>query len=416
MAKSGGAFTENPNRERERLDFIDALRGFACLWVLVHHSFESLPANVTTSVFPFNVFAPVARIGWLGVSLFLVLSGFCLYYPLVRRTEPRAVNLNLKQFARRRAMRILPPYMAVVALFTGIAWYGVDWIETVRTRDLVTHVFMVHNFFPSTFASINPALWSLALEVQLYIIFPLFVWLAAKKGLKTLAAFSFLVAVSWQTVVWLKYGFSLQWQAPLAVAYHALPARCFEFAAGMIAAAVVARSRGRVAGAGEVQQAGGLRYGRPEVCATRRAKVRAALLVFALAGPALWFVLSVSRFGPLCDQVWGIIFASAVVLLSTLPQAVWSGSGLRWLTALGTVSYSVYLVHQPLIQFLAPEHLHISATSASTAAVFMVLRLAIAVAIGVVFFHLLEKPCILRAGRVARPTAPLPGSATQQAT
>lgn len=138
------------------------------------------------------------------------------------------------------------------------------------------HLFMLQNLTAKTLVSVSGVYWSLSLESQLYVIFPLLVWAAGRFGLKYILAGTLLVSLSWQLFCFHRFGFSLYWTPELAVFYHALPARCFEFAAGMTAAYFVARPR-------------------PNQLRT------ALILVLTLIAPALYFVLKVSRFGPLCD-------------------------------------------------------------------------------------------------------------------
>jgi peptidoglycan/LPS O-acetylase OafA/YrhL len=296
--------------------------------------------------------------------------------------------LNIKDFAKRRALRILPPYFAALALFSVIAWsahiHSLRWNEAVGWKDVVSHALMLHNLWPSTFASINPAFWSLALEVQLYCVFPLLVWLATRRGLRAVALSTLVLAMAWQMFAFAKYGLSREWAADFAVAYHALPARCFEFALGMCAAAAVAH---------------------PQSSQVRIAGWLAAVLI----APALWFVLFVSRFGPFCDAVWGVLFASGVVLLSRVPQ-IWflERVSLRAMTSLGTISYSVYLIHQPLIGLLAPEDFGLEVTGRVSLFTFAAVRLALVVGIGLGFYVLLERPFISRRTKHAPAVLPLP--------
>jgi len=363
-----------PVKDKRRLDFIDALRGFACVWVLLHHSFEHVPVSGTLTGLPVDLLIYFSRIGWLGVSLFLVLSGFCLYYPLVRKQGVSGVQLDLKDFTKRRARRILPPYFAALVLFTALAWWAParHGAEVVGWKDVISHALMLHNLRPSTFASINPSFWSLALEVQLYCAFPFLVWLACRRGLRAALLVTLGAAVVVQAIAFAKYGLSREWAADMAVAYHSLPARCFEFALGMCAAAIVVRTEARH---------------------VRMAAWCAGLLVI----PAVWFVLFISRFGPLCDTIWGVIFASAVVLLSQIPEVRFTSRGpLRAMVWLGTVSYSVYLIHQPLLYLFTPEQIGWQIDGRLAVIGFGLARLLVVVLLGVGFYVLLERPFILR--------------------
>jgi|GEM_PF-4474414 peptidoglycan/LPS O-acetylase OafA/YrhL len=88
-------------------------------------------------------------------------------------------------------------------------------------------------------------------------------------------------------------------------------------------------------------------------------RVAIALLI-VLPIPALYFILHVYRLGPLIDQIWGVVFAAALVLLSHIPDTVFDRNAIgRFFVWLGTISYSLYLVHQPLIEILTMSRMHI---------------------------------------------------------
>jgi len=163
-----------------RLHFVDGLRGLAMLMVLLYHCWLfggrwqlAVPLGREHSV----DLAQMLSFGHIGVNLFLVLSGFCLYWPFTKAGRPEP---TLWEFARKRCRRILPPYYAVLVLCGGAALaqagrehdpaaahYALNW--------LWIHALMAQNLRPGYVLTLNGSLWSLALEFQLYILFPVLV-------------------------------------------------------------------------------------------------------------------------------------------------------------------------------------------------------------------------------------------------
>ena len=361
-----------PHQARTRMDYIDALRGAACLWVLLRHSLHDYPVAEGWSHFPLLLLVKISNIGWLGVSLFLVLSGFCLYYPLARRSALDEIQLDLKAFAKRRAWRILPPYYAALVIYSASIVFAAYRSHNplfqgfAGWKDVPSHLLMLHNLMPSTLGSINAAFWSLALESQLYLIFPLLVTLAARRGLNAILGVTFVIAVAWQFYAFSRLGLSPQWTPERAVWYHALPGRCFEFAIGMAAAAIVAR---------------------PITKATLRL---CAITASVLLLPALYVVIEVSMFGPLIDQIWGISFGCILVLLHRVREDRFrSNFVLRGLTWTGVISYSLYLIHNLVFKLIK-----LPPSSDLMLFVWVTLRIAVAIAVAYGFFWLFERPFI----------------------
>jgi peptidoglycan/LPS O-acetylase OafA/YrhL len=171
MASAGPTHTPHIAR-------LDVLRALAFLGVYFFHMtgpflFLKLTWNgqfIDYSHWPRDLYPllPIA-FGWQGVTLFFVLSGFCIHYATLRRKTPFTTG----DFYWRRFLRIYPAYIVCVAVCSVLSpWLPVKYFNAWQ---VVAHVFMVHNFFKFTFAGINGALWSLAVESQFYLLYPLLI-------------------------------------------------------------------------------------------------------------------------------------------------------------------------------------------------------------------------------------------------
>lgn len=371
-----------------RLDYVDSLRGIACFWVLLIHSYNPIKGQQmlhgVSAFSPERLFFTFSSMGWLGVNLFLVLSGFCLFLPLVRRNDPRQISLNLRDFAWRRAHRILPPYyiaLLVLVILESVPVLHLTplvWGDGKAVKDVLLHLFMLHNFQPDTIDSINIVFWSLALESQLYIVFPLVVLSGRKIGMVPTLAVALAVSLACQFLLSQHVGLAPPYVSTL---YRSVPSRGFEFVAGMMAAALVAR---------------------PHAHQTRLA---AALALFLLPF-GVWYALQSVGVAVLLSQTWGVIFACLLILGSRVPEGWFRHSGLATLTFLGTISYSVYLVHAPLFNLIHPDRLHLHLSGGKTV-LFDALRLPLVIGLGYLFFLVAERPFMNRKkALIQRPGVP----------
>jgi peptidoglycan/LPS O-acetylase OafA/YrhL len=153
---------------RQRLAGLDGIRGLAALFVVVNHVFLRAFPGYPVDHAPF--WAGWFIYGRFAVVVFIVLSGFSLALSAARR----GWRLDgVSRFARRRAWRILPPYWAALAFSLAVAWLIVpqphQGIPTAKS--LVVNGLLVQNVVGAP--SPNRAFWSMAVEAQLYLLFPL---------------------------------------------------------------------------------------------------------------------------------------------------------------------------------------------------------------------------------------------------
>ncbi|MDQ2798826.1 MAG: acyltransferase family protein, partial [Armatimonadota bacterium] len=160
---------------RLRLEFLDGLRGLAALYVVLFHAFQTT-TQVTASDTPTLDAALIWRIGHPAVSVFIVLSGFCLMLPVVR-AGGGTLRGGVRDYLARRARRILPPYYAALllsALFLAAAHFARyhsrpslhDKVLALHLSpgSLLSHVFLVHNLNSIWVETIDVPMWSVATE------------------------------------------------------------------------------------------------------------------------------------------------------------------------------------------------------------------------------------------------------------
>lgn len=169
----------------QHLDYLDGVRALAALMVVAHHIYQLSQYNGPMQGLPALLTRPLGY-GHFAVSVFIVISGFCLMLPIAGGDGSLRGGALL--FFRKRARRILPSYylamvVALVMRFLPSAngeapaclAGAVKLWNSTTTQDVVTHFLLIHNFFPSSFEKINQVFWSIAVEWQIYFIFPLLV-------------------------------------------------------------------------------------------------------------------------------------------------------------------------------------------------------------------------------------------------
>jgi peptidoglycan/LPS O-acetylase OafA/YrhL len=358
--------------EQGRLDAIDGLRGIAVAAVVLYHAFPAVaPANMALD----------AGLGPQGVSLFFVLSGFCLaWQPLRRRAAGRPAWFSVKAYAVARCRRILPPYYVALMFYTGLAVAftrdGVPWIGgggqgVFSGSAVIAHVFLIHNLQAPWLMAIDGPMWSLATEWQWYFFFPAMLGLCCSHPRKTLVA-TFIAALTMPHLLQVDPG----WHGTEFV-----PGRLFEFTCGIVAARIRIEDF----------------------------RVPAwALVTVLLAGLTATTALPVQLYAVnLYLPLLAVSFGSLILL--ALQQPVWAKvCSLRFLVWLGSISYSVYLIHAPIVVG-ASRALH---NVAYGSVVSPLVGCALALLASWMFFRVFEAPWLRRIPPVSVQESVLDGKVT----
>ena len=149
------------------------------------------------------------RLGYFGVPLFILLSGYCIHRKAVRTSKTNdAFKVNWQALWKRRFWRLYPPY--AIALIVGLLLpnaFGVDlsnqWLGTFDRnsfgKDLVTHLTMTHNLTVEYNTGMrNGVYWTLGLEEQLYALYPVLILILLKANWRICLATIGTVSAVWQ--------------------------------------------------------------------------------------------------------------------------------------------------------------------------------------------------------------------------
>lgn len=172
---------------QNHLPFLDLFRGIAILVVFLFHAmhaayeFTELPWKGLFRDFQ-ALHSPLLlyplTYGPMGVAMFFVVSGFCIHL-----SHARSSTQSWGDFSRKRFFRIYPPYLLAVVVFYSMWPFRTFSLSSPgMQRQLWTHLLEVHNLNGETFYGINGSFWSIAVEIQLYMIYPIMLFLVWKFG------------------------------------------------------------------------------------------------------------------------------------------------------------------------------------------------------------------------------------------
>lgn len=325
-----------------RLAVLDGLRGIAVLLVLWYHVWEIswLPAPLAALQF-------LPETGFVGVHLFFFISGFVIVYPFVRAQFGGHAAPTWAHFYYRRVMKIVPSYVLSIAFVFAVGYVQTKFGSTGEMlRSLAAHLLFVHTWWPQTYGNINGVLWTLAVEVQFYAIFPL-LWFAFRRRPLVTALIMTVAALAWRSQAQRCCG------DHLLNAIDNLPGYLDIFAAGMLCAyAYVAVKPSLV---------------RRWVAPVAVLACIAGFACLALLLENLWSTRTVDQW----STVWQIVnrtwigFAFAAIALGALFAGRLSSAVIAnpLLLFLGVISYNLYLFHQVIARLMVTWHIPPYATA-----------------------------------------------------
>ena len=310
---------------------LDGIRGLAILVVLLHH-FRFL-FNPT---FPFQfTLMKMLNLGWCGVQLFFVLSGFLITGILL---DSRASPNYFTAFYARRFLRIFPLYYVYLAvMFAGSHLFhrefgGLDPLASVNPWWYLTYL---QNFRPNSmlFDSYLAHLWSLAVEEQFYLVWPLLVWLLKPTVLTAIC----LAVIPMSLGIRLHYAGQTHQLSDFLNTFTPASLDCLACGA-LIALAI-----------------------RSPIWRPRFARIARPLML----GCAIWFGILAWRAGGtfiylFLIHTWGItalalLFAALVFVAATSTRGWLVGTlNLPGLRFTGRVSYGLYVLHPLVLALMSP--------------------------------------------------------------
>lgn len=354
-----------------RLPGLDLLRAIAIVWVMLFHSWMIGGLGMPW-------FQPVADYGWMGVDLFFVLSGYLIGQQLLAPLS-RGEPLRFGAFYLRRAFRILPAFLAVLAVYVLFpAWREAPGLQPAWQFLTFTLNLLIDYRHNQAFSHA----WSLCVEEHFYLLFPLLAWWLARRASRVLVVGA--VALVVLAGLGLRAYAALHGKDWLESIYYPTWTRLDGLLAGVLLATIQAYRPGWWA-AGQ-----------------RRANTL-AVAGLLVVGAAIWLFrdkaeAAASVFGfPLLALGLALLVAAAAG--STGWMGRWRIPGAGWIAG---ISYSLYLSHKLAMHAVHDALSNWPAVHGLIA--FAVYALAIAVT-GALLHYAIERPFLHLRTRLARGTS-----------
>lgn len=351
------------------IDEVDGLRFLAIFPVVIQHLSERMERNSDVHFalgFEYDITSFIASRGFIGVYIFFVISGFILALPFASQAINNTRSINLKSYYIRRLTRLEPPYIAIMTLF-----FIILALTKFSFDELWGHYFASlaysHNIIFQKWSIMNPPVWTLEVEVQFYLMAPFLamgIFKISNVVHRRLATgFSIISILILQDFFgWAHHPYNMT-----------LLGHLHYFFIGFLLTDIFL-----------VEWNGGKTKG------NRRIYDILALVSFSL----LIYVWSWDH-----HLINRLIFAFLLIVLFI---SVFKGVTVnrifrnRWITAVGGMCYTIYLIHLPLAEFLIQysKGVTLGDSYSLNLIVQLLLFLPALFVVSVLFFLTLEKPCM----------------------
>jgi peptidoglycan/LPS O-acetylase OafA/YrhL len=191
---------------------LDCLRFFAFLAVFVHHTIPRSSEFYLAHHLP-TALSNLAEAGAFGVDLFFCLSAYLITELLLREKE-QVGHLDVKAFYIRRILRIWPLYFAFVLFAFGLTF--VDRTQHFSARQLIMFLLLAGNWASAVtvISSFVAPLWSVSIEEQFYLLWPLAVRKATRNQMLIICLAMISLAFAWRAFVQIRaYSHDFAWNA-----------------------------------------------------------------------------------------------------------------------------------------------------------------------------------------------------------
>jgi Predicted acyltransferases len=351
--------------DHARLPALDGLRGLAALAVvLLHLTMQAIPYSGPAIALKY-AFA----LGWTGVDLFFVLSGFLITGLLL---EAKGSTNYFRVFYARRMLRIFPLYyLALIFLFGAPLLVKFPHDFHVPFRDQLWYFFYVQNFhWQKEFAGWTGHLWSLAIEEQFYLVWPCVILLTSRK--QAIGICACLISVS---VIYRAYALHFD---PRLDTYYVTQARFDGLSVGSAIALLLT----------EPEWLARLRRVAPPIAIVSAVTFGLSLLEVPVTGRPLW---------PL-EYFSVAVFYGCLLVVALCATTSRTGRLLRsrFLRFYGRYSYALYVIHLPAMSILGhlgiyPDRLSAGGSDLVGEILYILIVTPIVTLLAWLSWHLLEK-------------------------